>query len=79
VVLNHPPPEEWAGITGSDLTGRADSAILGVELEARTAKLETWRESLGEVNLSEVLVNFEKRIARLEREAGFGETPQNKE
>lgn len=68
VCLNHPPPAEWKNITAGGLTAGRRIATLIVEVEGRVERLEAWRESIGEVNLSEALLNFERRIAKLERE-----------
>lgn len=70
MVLHHPPPEDWEKISLKDLTGPREAATLGAELERRIESLEGWRESIGEVSLSEVLVNFERRISRLESKRG---------
>lgn len=67
ILLHHPPPPEWAGITAGDLTTDAVSATMVAELESRLSRVETWRESIGEVNLSKVLQDFERRLSKLER------------
>jgi hypothetical protein len=69
IKLNHPPPPEWSTIAESDLTGSGGGAILLAELQAQVNQLQAWRESIGEVNLSEALVDFERRLKKLERES----------
>lgn len=68
IRLHHPPHEEWKNISHKPLTAGREAATLVPELERRIKLLEGWRESIGEVNLSEVLRNFELRITRLEKE-----------
>lgn len=67
ILLRHPPPPEWGGITAGDLTGGALSATMVAELEAEVKRLQAWRETLGGMNIAEVLRDFEKRLIRLER------------
>jgi hypothetical protein len=69
VNLYHPPSPDWGNFTRGDLTDPPTAATI---LEARTERLEAWRESLGGVNLAEVLRNFEMRITRLENKTGEG-------
>lgn len=73
VVLRHPPPVEWEGIAPADLTTPAIGARIQ-SIEQRLAELDAWRETVfREVNLLEVLHNFETRLDSLERE-GNGKT-----
>lgn len=68
IRLNHAPPEEWATITKLDLTKPREGATILARLENEVASLTAWRESIGEVNLSEALVDFEQRLSKLESE-----------
>jgi hypothetical protein len=67
IRLNHPPPPEWSDLRAKDLTSASGSATLPL-LEKKVAGLVAWRESIGEVNLSEALRNFEQRLSNIERE-----------
>jgi len=66
VVLNHRPPaqESWP----EDLTGVPKSATLWVELDRRLSAVESWRETTGGTNFTDILRNFEGRISKLERQ-----------
>jgi len=66
INLHHPPPEDWEKISEKGLTAPRERATLLVELEAEVNRLRAWRESIGEVNLSEVVRDFEMRLTRLE-------------
>jgi hypothetical protein len=66
VALRDRPPDGNHELTGEDLTGYTAPARILVELQAEVQALGTWRETLREVNLTEVLRNFEDRITRLE-------------
>lgn len=70
VRLNHPPPEAWENISAQGLTRRIQSATLDADHETRISDLEAWREPIREVNLSEVLLDLERRLKRLEEETG---------
>lgn len=70
IELRHPPPREWENITEKDLTGPRERATLVADIERDVLALKTWRESIGEVNLSEVLRDYELRITKLEQERG---------
>jgi len=79
IQLHHPPSDEWENISRGDLTASAGDATLRLqELEARIERLQAWRESIGEVNLSEVLLDFESRIQKLERGIDSGKTASRK-
>ena len=78
VILRHAPSAEWEKISPGDLTGRGRAATLGLELEDAVHNLKAWRESLGEVNLRNALINFETRITRLENQVmEWEETREN--
>jgi hypothetical protein len=66
IRLHHPPPEEWSGLSQSDLTGVRGAATLIPDLEKRVAALEAVTQTLGEVNLKKILLDFERRLLRLE-------------
>lgn len=70
LALHHPPPEE---LPKQDLTYRPGDATLSAvaervsDLERSAAKIESWLDQLGGINLVEVFRNFEGRIADLEK------------
>jgi len=66
IRLHHEPPQDWKNISEKGLTAPREGAILLVELEREIKLLRAWRESIGEVNISKALRNFEKRLAKLE-------------
>ena len=68
--LHHPPPPEWGNLTTRGLTDTRGLATMLLDVEGKVERLEAWRESLGGVNLAEVLRNFETRITRLENKTG---------
>ena len=68
--LHHPPPPGWGNFTRGDLTDGREAATMLLDAKEKVERLETWRESLGGVNLAEVLRNFETRITRLENKTG---------
>jgi hypothetical protein len=70
INLYHPPSPDWGNLTAGDLTDTRGAAILIAEVQDRVQRLEAWRESLGGVNLAEVLRNFEMRLTRLENKTG---------
>jgi hypothetical protein len=77
VLLRHPPSE--ASSPGTDaaivkiasdrLTNPGRAATLTAEFERRLARLESWRENQGGLNITESLRNHESRISRLEVES----------
>lgn len=70
IVLKHGPLEEWEEMRPGDLTMPAlPDRVVGVE--TRLAALELWRETtFREVNIREVLRDFERRLSQLEGETG---------
>lgn len=67
IRLIHEPPKAWKEITHGGLTAPVGGATIPVEVEGRLDRLEAWRESIREVNnLSEVLQDFENRLAKVE-------------
>jgi hypothetical protein len=78
-VLNHKPPPQESWPKG--LTGEAVSATLRGEFERRITALEAWRENLtggGKANILEILLDFEQRIAKLEKAVDIKPTASRK-
>lgn len=67
LVLLHPPPDELPPDVIDRLTNRERAANVE-DVARRVSALEDWRESLtmGGTNISAILRNFEKRLAKLE-------------
>jgi hypothetical protein len=67
IRLHHEPPQDWKKISQKGLTAPREGATMLLQIEAELSRLKAWRESIGEVNLSEALRDFDKRLRVLER------------